>query len=211
MTRSPALRRFPSDGRGVAIVEFALLAPLLILFYVGMVELVQGLMAERKTAHAASAIGDLVAQAQQVTPAEVDSIFQVAEVVLSPYPTGEQLEVRVSSVKVGANGVARVIWSDAQNCDARNGGAPNVETDGEIISLPKVTSADGTTKDFLQPGQSAVMAEVNYTFETPFSDLFVAMLRHFGSSRSKDSGGFSFSSTFYLQPRQSAAVTYKTT
>ena len=59
--------RFRKDRRGVAAVEFALIAPAMVLLYCGLVELCQAVIAERKANHVASAIGDLVTQAETVS------------------------------------------------------------------------------------------------------------------------------------------------
>ena len=66
-----SLRRFARDCRGVSAIEFAIIAPLLITFYLGMAETTQAMMAKRKASHVASAIGDLIAQDQSVTDAEI--------------------------------------------------------------------------------------------------------------------------------------------
>jgi len=197
-----ALSRFGRDGRGVAMVEFAMLAPLLILFYVGMAEICQGLMAERRTAHATSAIGDLVAQAEEVSGSEVQSVFNIAEVILAPYPTDGRLKLRVSSVAVDSNGVARVRWSDNKGWADR--------AQGEIIDLPQVASADGGQASFLANGESTIMAEAEYSFVTPFSDLFVRISELVGGGgTSASAGGFDFESKYFLRPRRSEEVTYK--
>ena len=52
------IRGFWRDPRGVSAVEFALIAPLLILMYCGMAELSLAMMAQRRLSNIASAIGD---------------------------------------------------------------------------------------------------------------------------------------------------------
>jgi Flp pilus assembly protein TadG len=56
------------DVRGVSAVEFALIAPVMILFYAGMVDLCQGYMALKRTSHA-SAVADLASQSRSMTKA----------------------------------------------------------------------------------------------------------------------------------------------
>ena len=62
LRRLNCLARFRSDRRGVAAVEFALVAPVLIAAYLGMAELTLGLMTARQTSHLAATVGDLAAQ-----------------------------------------------------------------------------------------------------------------------------------------------------
>lgn len=201
MPRSLFLGGFGGDRRGVAMVEFALLAPLLILFYVGMSEVCQGVLADRRTSHATSAVGDLVAQASVVTPDEVESIFDIAGVILAPYPTDSRLKLRVSSVKVDANGVAKVVWSDNKAWSDR--------TVGSTVDLPQVSGGAGGDEAFLRPGESAIMSEAEYSFVTPFSDLFVWIKNFVGRTSSAGASGFEYESTYFLRPRQSEEVTYK--
>ena len=60
------LKRLRRDERGVSAVEFALIAPVMILFYFGLAELTQVMIAERKTVRTASAIGDILAQTAEI-------------------------------------------------------------------------------------------------------------------------------------------------
>ena len=69
------IRGFRADRRGVSAVEFALIAPVLIVFYFGIAELTQAMMASRRASHVASSIGDLVAQEQSVTNAEMTKVL----------------------------------------------------------------------------------------------------------------------------------------
>jgi len=65
--KRPGLKAFGRDQRGLAAVEFALIAPAMILLYCGLVEVCQAIIASRKTDHVASAVADLVTQADAVT------------------------------------------------------------------------------------------------------------------------------------------------
>ena len=98
------LTRFRRDQRGVAAVEFALIAPVLIAMYFGLAEYCQAMMADRKATHVASSIGDLVAQSDQVTAADLADIFAIGKPLIAPFPTTD-LKIRVASVK-NTNNVA---------------------------------------------------------------------------------------------------------
>ena len=69
------LKSFWRDRRGVSAVEFALIAPVLVIFYCGLAELTQAMMAQRRLSNIASSIGDLVAQSAQLNDASRDDIF----------------------------------------------------------------------------------------------------------------------------------------
>jgi Flp pilus assembly protein TadG len=157
------MRTLAGDQRGVAAVEFALLAPLMVMVYFGLSELTEGLMANRKIGHVASSIGDLTAQASTTTPAQLGDIFNVGATLMMPFPTaGGVLKQRVSSVTVDANNVPRVDWSQAN-------ASYTALAKGSVVALPlapKVNPAD-PDKPFIGSGQSVVMAEAHYTFTSP--------------------------------------------
>src|SRR3990167_7599340 len=97
------LRRLGRDRRGVSAVEFALIAPAMVASYFGMAEITQALLAERKAAHAASAIGDLVSQSSSVSTADITDIFSIASTIMQPYTTTTP-KMRVSSVTADSGG-----------------------------------------------------------------------------------------------------------
>ena len=65
------LKHLIKDRRGAAAVEFAFIAPVMILMYYGLAELTQAMMADRRASHVASAIGDLVAQDTAINTTEI--------------------------------------------------------------------------------------------------------------------------------------------
>jgi Flp pilus assembly protein TadG len=144
-----ARRAFRADRRGTASVEFAFIAPILITMYFGVVELSLAIQASRKVTSTASAVGDLVAQTDRITPAEVDAIFDAADAIMQPLDSAP-LQVRVSALRMELDGDIEVIWSRARNTTAHGCGA--------TLSPPDAV---------LSPGQSIVMAEVSYNYVPP--------------------------------------------
>ena len=182
---------FFRDRRGVAAVEFALLAPLLVTTYFGLSELTEGLMASRKVSAVASTIGDLTAQAASTSPSQVSDIFQVGQLVMQPFPTANALlTMRLSSVTVDANNTPRVDWSAGQGLPALAKGA--------VVALPLASKAKPTdpSTPFIGPGQSVIMAEAKYQFASPVAK-YLPQSTNLGD-------------TLYLSPRQGTAVACKT-
>lgn len=173
------MRRFRRDDRGVSAVEFALVLPIMVLLYLGLTEIMMSMMAERRAQHAASAVGDLVAQnpRQKIAKADVDAIFYVGVASLRPYPTDE-LSLRVSSVQSDANNVPRVLWSLSQ------GPALPKKALGEAVDVPG---------NLLNVGDSVIMSEVAYSYDNPLMKIIPRSL--------------SFTDTFYLRPRRTSVIT----
>jgi Flp pilus assembly protein TadG len=151
------LSRLGRDRRGVAAVEFALLVPILLLLYFGVVELCQGVMAEQRTAHTASTIGDLTAQSSTITQAELGDVFSVGDTIMYPYPT-TVLQMRISSLVADANGNVTVAWSQAQ------GMAPLAKGAG-VANLPA---------NVIAANESVIMSEASYTYTSVFGQIMPA-------------------------------------
>ncbi len=144
------LRAFRDDRRGVSAVEFALIAPIMILFYFGMAEICQGFMAKKRAEHIASAIADLVAQTDDVTTAELNDIYAASTQIMRPFPTGS-LKQRITSVTKNSSGVAKVDWGSNKSWTSRS--------TGSTVSVPA---------NLIGNGESIIMAEVEYVYSSPF-------------------------------------------
>ena len=146
-----ALKRFLRDRRGVAAVEFALTLPVMLILYFGMVEATQAMLANRRSGYLTTAVGDLLTQQAQVTPSQVEDIFDAASAVLKPFPT-EGLSVRLTSISIDANGRPSEEWTRARG------------------DIPPATLTD-IDKKLLEPNSALVRAETIYKFETPFKQV----------------------------------------
>ncbi|MFN3931968.1 MAG: TadE/TadG family type IV pilus assembly protein [Brevundimonas sp.] len=154
MNRS-LIRRLTGDERGVSAIEFALIAPIMIAFYMGMTEFCQGFMAQKRMGHVSSMVADLVAQEATVTPATVTDIFDIGDLIMAPFPTAT-LRQRVSSVTM-TNGVAVVDWSRGEGEAPRATGSamvipPDLVTNGESLIVSEVTYDYDSAADYLMPG-----------------------------------------------------------
>jgi Flp pilus assembly protein TadG len=152
-------RAFRADRRGTASIEFAFIAPILIVMYYGVVELSLAIEASRKVTSTASAVGDLVAQTDRITPAEVSAIFDAADAIMQPLDTAP-IEIRVSAIRMAMDSDIEVIWSRARNTTPYGCGAT-------------LTPPDAV----LTPGQSIVIAEVSYNYVPPIGELLTGVIR----------------------------------
>jgi Flp pilus assembly protein TadG len=143
------LFRFARDTRGLAAVEFALLAPVMVLLYFGLAEFTMAMMAERRVAHVSSVIADLVAQTPQIKGSDITDIFTVGNSILNPFPTAP-LKMRITSVIADTNAVPKVSWSKGQGMTALTANA--------TVTVPN---------NLLTAGDSVIMADVQYAFTSP--------------------------------------------
>jgi Flp pilus assembly protein TadG len=180
------VRTFIRDAGGVSTIEFAFVAPILILAYLGMADVTMGMMASRRTSHLAATIGDLAAQSETLTSANITDLWAIANSMMQPFPTtptaGQPsvlLKMRITSVKMNAAGTsAEVQWSRASNWT-------RLTDDAAEIKAIKNTQ--------IAAGESLIVTDVEYTYDSPIKAVFV-----------KD--GTIFNNTFYHHPRNGAAV-----
>jgi Flp pilus assembly protein TadG len=170
------------DQRGVASIEFAFIAPVLVLVYLGMAELSEAMMAQRRVSHVAAVLGDLVSQGQTTTSGQITDILNIRQSLLSPLPS-TNLKVRLSSVTVNTSNVPIVDWSKASGLTAHAKGA--------AITLPK--SPSNASMPFIAAGQSVILAEVEYPWTPPTGD-FIKVSKN-------------LTETAYFLPRQGTTIT----
>ena len=141
--------RFIRDRRGVAAVEFALIAPVLLLLYMGLAEVTMALMAERRSSHATAVVADLVSQDTLTTRSELTDTFSVAEEILSPF-TAAGMSIRITAIRADASGSPKVIWSHGKGLSA----------------LGKGSTVSGLPANLMAPFDNLIMSEMNYSFNS---------------------------------------------
>jgi Flp pilus assembly protein TadG len=96
--------------RGAAAVEFALILPIMLAVYIGVLEGSTLIIVDRKVQGVAGAVGDLVARAEnEVTADQLRDYFRAANGIMSPYPSGGVVQV-ITAVTVASNGTTGVSW-----------------------------------------------------------------------------------------------------
>lgn len=148
------LANFWDDVRGLSAIEFALLAPIMLAFYFGGVEISDVMTVDRRVTTVASATADIVAQATQIDDGDMADVFTAASSIMQPY-NGGAIQIVVSSV-ADNNGVATVLWSDGYQTPPRGVGS--------TVTLPS---------GLLTPGGSVIMAEVTFVYDSPFADVYI--------------------------------------
>ena len=111
------LKAFRCDRRGIAAVEFAMIAPVLMLMMLGTVEIGRAVVTSRRFNLVTSVISDLVARESVMTNAELDAIALGAQIIWQPYnqATLKFVVMQVRSAGVGSlkklAGATYVDWS----------------------------------------------------------------------------------------------------
>ncbi len=175
------LAQFRRDHRGISVVEFAFVFPIMVALYLGGTAASQGIVIMQKVTMSTNILGDLVSQDTNVSNAERDAIFAAAVAVMAPYPTPiGTWSMVVSSINVDQNGNATVLWSDTYQGTAR--------TVGTSLTLPPGINVPSTT---------VILSEATYSYTPPVGNAFFP--------------GLPLSQTFYVRPRRVATITRSAT
>lgn len=180
------LTRLAADTRGVAAIEFAMILPLMILMFFGMIDVSLGIAADRKVTIIAQSMADLASRYTKVTDTDFANFDKIGDAILTPYGAAS-LKVTISQIYIDPdNGAGKVYWS--------KGDTPLDKT--KTIVVPDgLIGRDTTPAKKILPNQYLIFAEVSYVYK-PIIGYVVA----------KD--GITLSESTYTRPRQSACVFY---
>jgi Flp pilus assembly protein TadG len=142
--KSGFLRRFARDRRGVSAVEFALCAPLMIGLYFGVVEVSDGVSADRKVSLTTATLANLAAQVTTISSSDMTNILDASSAVIAPYDKSK-LKVTITCISINASKVATVKWSVTRNGTAKSG----------TVTLPTALAVAST---------QVILAEASYAY-----------------------------------------------
>lgn len=161
------LRRFARASSGLAALEFALLAPIMLTLLFGSIETIDALGANRRVQNVAASLADVIARDNSVSEDEITGLWAALDILMFP-EDGAGMGVTVSSISIDADLNANVEWSRAYN-----GYAP------AAVVVPAAMRRAGT---------SLIVAQVNYRYNSPISFLIDALgfdMRHTVFRRSR--------------------------
>lgn len=186
------LRRFRKDRKGLAAVEFALILPLLITLFFGVVEVSMMLSARASVSSVASVTADLIAQKSTLTPSDITNVFTAAGAIL--YPNSQNnATIEIYSIVDNNNATGKVAWS----CKKIGTGAattgpttpPAGTTGGDIIKAGNL-DANGVAQ-YGGTG-SVIIGKITYSYSSPTSKMVA--------------GTTSMTNIFYARPRRIAKI-----
>lgn len=169
------LRRLIRSRKGAGAIEFALVAPVLIMLYIGSAEISVAMSVNKKVARAASTVADLITQKQTIDKPFLDSMIGVATSIMAPYDESP-VKLRITGIKIDTGGNAKVDWSWDQDDNAPY-------TKGDTATVP----------DDLKIADSyLVRAELDYDH---------TLLLMVPGADNLDVNALTLSKTYYLRPR----------
>lgn len=185
------ISRLLADRRGVAAVEFAFIAPVLLSLYFVTMEVSQGIEANKKVGRIGSMVADLVTQQDQVNRSQLEAVMKIGGAILQPYnrsnPTITVTAIRISNDN---NPTVTVAWSRKLVNNAGTAGLAKNST----TTVPDNLKIKGT---FL----IRVTTDLNYT---PVLTWSADQKSTLGLAAAFDK--ISMSETYYLRPRMTPEI-----
>lgn len=147
----------------MAATEFALLLPVIVLIFFGVLEISDAMMANRRVVNATNSLADLVTQEKKVSVDQVDDIFSGVASMIQP-STPSAISMRIVSVTVDP------------------GADTNSTSDDKVIvewsrdktgAAPYAVGAEYDKIDDLsviKANTSLVVAEMTYQYQSGLSD-----------------------------------------
>jgi len=171
---------FKTDNRGVAAIEFAFIAPIMIAMYFGLAEISMAINADRDVSHATNVAGDLATQSALINDAEIEDIMEASLAVMNIRRSRRHLAtIELSSFRENLDGSRERIGYARLGPAITKGGATYSASD---IDDQLINSTSGV-----------VVARANYSYEpTTFKFMDTTVLGE----------------TFTLKPRVSSVIPF---
>lgn len=157
------IRDMLRDQQGLAVVEFAIMLPVLITLFYGCIEVTRLILATQKTEKLAHTVADVTAQSTTLTIAGLDQLMEATNDIMNPFPFSEQGVVIITSMyrtQGAANATVNWRYSGGGEWGA-------ISTFGDVGSTPTVPS--GFTFD---ERENMIAAEVYFRWAPLISSQF---------------------------------------
>lgn len=148
------LRHLIAHQSGTALIEFALILPIMITLFLGVFEGTRIVAASMRLANAAQSVADMVAQQSNVTATMMTNFCSGGQLSMTPLP-GASLQIAVTEVTNTGAGLT-VDWNDT-TCNSATAIA-NATT--------LATSLVPNTND------SVIIVQATYAYTSPISYVF---------------------------------------
>ena len=206
------------DSRGIAVVEFALVLPFMLLLYVSASAITLAVSADRASVVLARTLADLTSQQQanvNLTDTSAQNIFLASSFVMAPFST-TTLQMTLSNVEfvtnaasTGSNGLdAKTRWTVTFS-----GGTLRPCTNPLLTPVSNGSTPSATTMPMglYQNAGFLIVADVKYVYTPSFGYLSFGTSGTGGrAGQVTSSSAFSFTMlhTDYMRPRQTNNIRY---
>lgn len=183
--RKPSFRKAED---GAAAVEFAILLPLLISMFFGVVETSLALLCRADVSVMASTAADLISQVNAASTSDITNVYAAAGTILYPYYKGGSTgkpTIRITSVIYDTTSKSTTAGKVAWTCTQSGTGTltPGSRAVGDTVTLPQA---------LMTTNGSVIIAEVAYNYASPTTKVIT--------------GPINMTNNFYTKPRRIAQI-----
>ena len=194
--------RFSRCREGIAAVEFAFVAPIMLCMFIGVVELSQAITVDRRVSHVTSSTADLVARQRNVTRSILNDYMTIIDNLMAPY-SDVPLKLTIASVynTKGAPGTPKTCWVYHRNDTTASGADTAITAGANYTGLPaNLLDAGG--------GTSVIVVKAAYLYQpVMFFNSTPTKVQGAQVSSFVGTAGINMTETFYLKPRLQSSVT----
>jgi len=185
------LRNFSKSRNGAAAVEFALLLPIMITLFFGVVETTLALLCRADVSVMASTAADLISQESAASNTDLSNVYSAAGTILYPYYNpgvagSAKPTIRITSVIYDTVSQSTTSGKIAWTCTQTGSGtlSPSTRNVNDTVTLPQA---------LITTNGSVIIAEVAYNYASPTTKVIT--------------GPINMANNFYLKPRRVAQIT----
>jgi Flp pilus assembly protein TadG len=113
------------DRSGIAMTEFAVIVPIMLVMFFGTVEMSNGVAVYRKVTLMAHTLSDLTSQSVSVQDSDLTNFFAASTGIMTPYSPAS-LSQTITELWINSSLQARVQWSSG----------PLALATGSVVSIP---------------------------------------------------------------------------
>lgn len=150
-----SLRHLIRDIRGVAAVEFGLIAPVLLIMLVGVFEVTRAVSIDRRFGQVTSMVADLIAREENITAADVNAIYGIVDHVMGVWGT-DTLKLHVIPVRAKDDDPTILqVYAEVTNRPSYG---------GEATLKARCAQYMGLSNNLLGAGGTAIVVEAEYSY-----------------------------------------------
>ncbi|MCI4643751.1 MAG: pilus assembly protein [Hyphomonadaceae bacterium] len=143
------------DTRGVAALEFALIAPILGVMIYGLIEMTLRFRAADEYQRYLQQAGDYLSREDELFSSDIDEIYAVASQMIRSGSLSGNLHLDVSSIGFKSDGAPELLWRRHR---------------GDTPPSFNISDAAGLGA----PGESVIRVSARFSYETPISQIIGA-------------------------------------
>lgn len=153
------IKKFSNNKNGGAAIEFAFIAPIFILMFLGCFIAFDSLRAKRTIANSTIVISDLSTRLVEMNDLRIDEIYNAADALLGIYSNAADLNYTVTSIvnPLGVDDDLAVVWSHSTDQN-------NEHTTADLVNFDLPEIGDG---------QTLILVSTEGTYTPRFAPTFI--------------------------------------